>query len=154
MPYYIKKKPRVTAESLARKKSTTEPDLVKKLDRVFSRYIRLRDTMPSGVFQCISCGRIKRFEEGDCGHFYSRTHMATRWDEDNCHAECRACNRFSADHLLGYRERLVRKIGLVRVDRLAVMAHSVKHWQHFELEAMIEHYSQESRRLSKEKGIR
>ena len=27
----------------------------------------------------------------DCGHFISRTHMATRFDEENCHGECRMC---------------------------------------------------------------
>ena len=68
-----------------------KPDLVKKLDKVFSLYIRLRDAMPSGYVRCISCGQIKPFADVDCGHFHSRTHMATRFDEENCNAECRYC---------------------------------------------------------------
>ena len=151
LPYW-KRKRKKKVNAAPRPKS--KPDLVKKLDKVFSLYIRLRDIMPNGYGKCISCGRIKPFAELDCGHYYSRTHMATRWDEDNCHIECRGCNRFSADHLIGYRENLIRKIGSGRMDRLMVMSHSTKHWMDSELEAMIEHYKQEVRRLCSEKGIR
>lgn len=73
------------------KKPRSKPNLVAKLDRVFALYIRLRDAMPNGYIRCISCGRIKPFEEVDCGHFHSRIHMATRFDEDNCHGECHYC---------------------------------------------------------------
>lgn len=128
-------------------------DPVKKLDKVFSAYIRLRDAMPNGCFRCISCGKIKRFEQGDCGHYHSRTHMATRWDPDNCHMECRGCNRASADHLIGYRRNLVEKIGLDRINRLEMMAHSQKHWLDFELQEKIDYYTREVKRLSAEKGI-
>lgn len=128
-------------------------NLVKKLDRIFALYIRLRDVMPSGYGKCISCGRIKAFSELDCGHFFSRTHMSTRFDEDNCHAECKFCNRISSEHLIGYRDNLLHKIGQSRLDRLNVLAHSSKHWMDFELEEMIEHYKKEVKRLSADKGI-
>lgn len=130
-----------------------KPDLVKKLDKVFSLYIRLRDVMPNGYFRCISCGRIKPFAEGDCGHYHSRTHMATRFEEDNCHLECRSCNRMSADHLIQYRENLITKIGFNRVERLNVLAHSTKHWLDSELEEKIDYYKKEVKRLSAMKGI-
>lgn len=150
MPYYIKRKSKKKGEPSERKK----PDLVKKLDKVFSQYIRLRDVMPSGYFRCISCGKIKAYSEGDCGHYYSRTHMATRFEEDNCHMECKACNRFSADHLIGYRKNLISKVGLSRIDRLDILAHSTKHWLDSELEEKIEYYKAEVKRLSDMKGIR
>ncbi len=159
-PWYMRRKPK--------KKKTYEDDLfkkdrnpsckrtadpVKKLDKVFSAYIRLRDAMPNGCFRCISCGHIKRFEQGDCGHYHSRTHMATRWEPDNCHMECRACNRASSDHLIGYRKNLVEKIGLDRINRLEMMAHSQKHWMDFELKEKIDYFTREVKRLSAEKGI-
>lgn len=134
-------------------KEKRKPDLVKKLDKVFSQYIRLRDVMPSGFFKCISCGKIKPFAEADCGHYHSRTHMATRFEEDNCHCECKGCNRFSADHLIGYRENLITKIGFSRVERLNVLAHSQKHWLDCELEEKIAYYKAEVKRLSAMKGI-
>jgi len=129
-------------------------DLTKKLDKVFSAYIRLRDVMPNGCFRCISCGQIKRFEQGDCGHYHSRTHMATRWEPDNCHMECRMCNRVSSDHLIGYRRNLVEKIGLDRVTRLELMAKSEKHWLDSELQQKIDYFTREVHRLSTEKGIK
>ena len=73
--YYFnrKKKDAHSEEKTHRKKSTrSKPNLTKKLDKVFSAYIRLRDTMPSGFFTCISCGQIKPFEQGDCGHYVNR----------------------------------------------------------------------------------
>ena len=55
-----------------------KPDLKAKLDKEFSLFIRLRDCMPNGFFRCISCGQIKPFTQADCGHYFSRTHLATR----------------------------------------------------------------------------
>lgn len=61
-----------------------------KLDRVFSEYIRKRDTK-DGYFICISCGRRLPYGQADCGHYINRRHLATRWDEENCNAQCRKC---------------------------------------------------------------
>lgn len=94
--YYLKKKKKEKKEvlfpkSTTKKKSTAT--LIRKLDEVFSMYIRLRDSQAFGyrAFRCISCGQVKPFDQMDCGHFIGRTHMATRFDEENCHGECRNC---------------------------------------------------------------
>jgi hypothetical protein len=147
MAYYIKHKK-------SEKKSPSLSALVERLDKMFSKYIRLRDAMPSGLFRCISCGKIKPIGQADCGHFHSRTHMSTRFDEDNCHAECRYCNRFSADHLIGYRENLIRKIGEQRYLLLEVKAHETRKWSHFELEQLVKYYKALVEKLQKEKGIK
>lgn len=147
MAYYIKHKK-------SEKKSPSLSALVERLDKVFSKYIRLRDAMPGGLFRCISCGKIKPIGQADCGHFHSRTHMSTRFDEDNCHAECRYCNRFSADHLIGYRENLIRKIGEQRYLLLEVKAHETRKWSHFELEQLVKYYKSLVEKLQKEKGIK
>lgn len=131
-----------------------KPDLIRKLDRVFSLYIRLRDTMPSGMCKCISCGRIKPFKDIDAGHFYSRTHMATRFDPFNVNGECSYCNRFDEDHLLMYRENLIRKIGLSNFNYLTMKKSMTKKWDDFELQKLIDYYTAEVRRLSADKGIR
>lgn len=155
--YYFKRKPKAAQTAKKEVKKTTsksKPNLVKKLDRVFSLYIRLRDAMPNGYTRCISCGKIKTFDDVDCGHFYSRTHMATRYDEDNCNAECKFCNRFSADHLIAYQTNLIRKIGMSRFDKLGLRAKSTCHWLDSELEERIKYYSQKVNELSREKSIR
>ena len=55
--YYIKKK----KSDKPKKRQASQATLVKKLDKVFSQYIRLRDAFPNGTFRCISCGKIKPF---------------------------------------------------------------------------------------------
>lgn len=155
--YYFKRKlkgPQNEEYAAKTKSKKNKPNLTKKLDKVFSAYIRLRDAMPSGHFKCISCGQIKPFEQADCGHFFSRKNMSVRFDENDCHAECRGCNRFSSDHLIAYQANLIRKIGMQRFELLSAKAHQAKHWSDFELEAMIKHYTAEVKRLSSLKGIK
>ena len=151
MPYYIKRK---KTEGAKKPKKREKPNLIDKLDRVFSAYIRLRDVMPNGYFRCISCGHIKPFAEADAGHFFSRRHMATRFDETNVWSECRGCNRFSADHIIAYQANLIKKIGMSRFELLRVKANGSRQWSDFELEAMIKHYTAELKRLSAAKGIK
>lgn len=66
-----------------------------KIDKVFHEYIRRRDAdNESGYCSCVSCGKQVHFSETDAGHFISRQHLITRYDERNVHAQCRKCNRF------------------------------------------------------------
>ena len=65
-----------------------------RIDRVFSEYIRRRDVNSDGFGECISCNKGIHFTESDAGHFISRQHLSTRWDERNVHLQCRKCNRF------------------------------------------------------------
>lgn len=149
--YYKKKKKKPLFEKTSPKKRKV--DLVKKLDKVFSLYIRLRDTSPSGFFRCISCGQVKPFAKADCGHYHSRKHMATRFSELNCNAECSSCNRFSSDHLHYYRENLIKKIGERRFALLEIEKNRTKQWSDFELEQLILYYRALCLKLKEEKGL-
>ena len=124
-----------------------------RLDVVFSLYIRLRDAMDGGMTRCISCGRVFPFAKVQCGHYFSRANLSTRWDEQNCNAECVHCNCFDDKHLEGYTRNLIAKIGQDGLDALAARARGMRKWGDDELRAMIKHYTAEVRRLSKEKGI-
>lgn len=118
-----------------------------KLDKVFSQYIRLRDRMPGGVFRCISCGQIKPIEQADCGHYINRQHMATRFSEINCNAQCRSCNRFDEGNIQGYRRGLVQKYGEQRVLLLESMKYETRKYTDFEYEALIKHYRAEIKKM-------
>lgn len=123
------------------------------LDIVFSLYIRLRDAMPGGMTRCISCGKILPFGQMQCGHYHTRHSRSVRWDERNCNAECSFDNCNNPSHLEGYRRNLIAKIGQEAFDELNVLAHQSRKWSGDELRDMIVHYTDEVRRLSKEKGI-
>lgn len=118
MPYYIKRKAKKKDKPLPLfdKAGITvkkKPDLKAKLDKEFSLFIRLRDAMPNGYFRCISCGQIKPFTQADCGHYFSRTHLATRFDENNCHAECRHC--LTPDSLVLMKDFIWKQLGEISV---------------------------------------
>ena len=134
---------------MATKKKPSIASLTRKLDGVFSEYIRLRDSKPYGFkfFRCISCGQIKPYEQMDAGHFVGRMHKATRWDEENVNGECRACNRMSADHIIWYQRNLEAKIGRDRVDMLIARGRQTKKWSTWELELLIKYYKQEVEKL-------
>lgn len=159
MPYYIKRTkakkndkplPLFDKAGITVKK---KPDLVAKLDKVFSRYIRLRDCMPNGYFRCISCGQIKPFEQADCGHYINRQHMSTRFDEMNCNAQCRKCNRFMEGNMQGYRQGLVAKYGEQRVLLLEAKKKQTRKYADFEYEQLIKYYKALGDKLRKEKGL-
>ena len=156
--YYLqkKKKPKEkTKEKAPRANKPSVATLVRKLDEAFSLYIRLRDSRMYGykAFKCISCGQIKPFNMMDCGHFIGRTHMATRFDELNCHGECSGCNRFSADHMIYYQRNLEQKIGKEKLEQLIARGHQTKKWTAWELSILIEHYKQENKRMLQERGF-
>ena len=56
--------------------------MVKKVDAVFSQYVRLRATDDTGHGECYTCGSRRHWSEVDAGHFMSRACMSTRWDPD------------------------------------------------------------------------
>lgn len=88
---------------------------IDKLDKVFSIYIRLRDSKEFGfrAARCISCGEVKPFDMFDCGHFVSRNASAIRWDEDNCHAECSHC--LTPDALILMEDLTWKPLGDIKV---------------------------------------
>lgn len=131
-----------------------KPDLTKKLDAVFSQYIRLKHSDHNGMCHCISCGKVHFWKDIQCGHYMSRRHLATRWHADNCRPQCVACNIFNQGSAQMYRRALVKEIGEQRVDLVEALAHTTTHkYTDFEFRELIKHYEAEIRHLKEEKGI-
>ena len=65
--------------------------IVTKLDTVFSRYIRQKDAV-NGIATCVTCGKKDEWKKLQNGHFMSRRHYSTRWDENNVGVQCYGCN--------------------------------------------------------------
>lgn len=123
-------------------------------DKYFSRYIRLRDMIPgTTLFRCISCGKIYTISKADCGHYINRSHMATRYSEINCNAQCRFCNRFDEGNMSGYRIGLMKKHGKRAVMLLESMKNQTNKISEFEYEAMIQHYKERISQILKERRL-
>lgn len=95
----------------SKKENPKLSSLTNKADILQSEYIRRKAADEHGYVSCISCGRIFRWQETDNGHFISRRYFNTRYVEENCHAECRYCNRFNHDHLIGYTQSMIDLYG-------------------------------------------
>ena len=66
--------------------------IIKELDKWFSLYIRLRNSDYRGFTKCVTCGKVDHYKKLQAGHFASRKHYATRWDEANVQVQCYGCN--------------------------------------------------------------
>jgi hypothetical protein len=82
-----------------------------KLWKVFSEYIRLRDSDDNGNCRCFTCGLIRPWKQMDCGHGIGRQHWATRYNEKNNHAQCKKCNGFEGGKREVYKERVNKLYG-------------------------------------------
>ena len=124
--------------------------IIAKMDYIFKRYCRLRDTK-DGYFKCCSCGQIKPYAQADGGHFINVRWMATRWREDNVHAQCSACNRFNEGNAAGYAMFMIKKYGQKHVDYLLALKNETVKWTDFELELLIKEYKEKVKLLENNK---
>ena len=149
--YYLKKK----KTDKPKKRQASQATLVKKLDKVFSQYIRLRDSDANGYCRCISCNRVHYWKDIQNGHYMSRRYLSTRFDEMNCNAQCVACNIFNQGNIQMYRQNLIKKIGEKNVDYLEYNAKgTTKRYSVFELQELIKYYTILVGKLESEKSIK
>ena len=132
-------------------KKVTYRDLEKKLDRIFSEYIRLKNADNNGYCQCITCGKIYHWKTLHCGHFISRSVKATRFSEINCNPQCVSCNSFKQGQHHIYRERLLEMYGKEGVERLESKANIGGSESSESLQMLINIYKEKVRLFKKEK---
>ena len=92
-------------------------NLIKRLDTVFSTYVRLSKADDNGYCKCISCDNINHWKDMDAGHYINRKHMSTRWDVDNVSPQCHSCNRFLSGNIPEYLEAIGHDLGQHLVRR-------------------------------------
>lgn len=106
----------------------------------FNAYIRKRDAK-DGYFVCISCNESKALNKMDAGHYYSKgNHSYLRYNENNVHGQCRKCNSFMSGHLIPYRENLIKKIGIEKVEELDTWRNATMHWNKMQVIGIIQLY--------------
>ncbi len=121
--------------------------IVRKLDKIFADYIKLRDC-PDGYGKCCSSGRYLPKDQMDAGHFINRKWMATRWHEDNVHAQSRSDNRFNEGNPAGYALFMIEKYGKKHVEYLLALSRERAGFTDSDGELMIKQYKQKIKELS------
>ncbi len=122
------------------RKQLTISGLEKKLDRIFSVFVRLRHAR-NGYCQCVTCGKWHHWKDIDAGHYWKRQHQATRWDERNVHPQDTHCNKFRGGAEAEHATYILAKYGKAVYDELAVKHSMIAKFTRADLEGMIEKYS-------------
>lgn len=126
------------------------PDLLKEAQREFNSWVRRRDMAKP----CISCGKpLVRAGADACGGGFDAGHYRSvgsaahlRFNEHNCHAQCKHCNRYGAGRAVDYRIGLIQRIGLAAVEALETDNRTHK-WQRDELIAIRDLYRKKLKEL-------
>ena len=121
--------------------------LEKKLDRVFSEYIRLRDS-DGNTGACVTCGRLIFWKEGHCGHFIKRQHRIVRWNPLNAALQCVSCNTYHGGRQDEFAKHIIKRYGLDAFNDLMTLKHKTIKHSRGALEEMISFYQSKTRELS------
>ena len=94
----------------------TRREWLKEAQAAFNAYIRIRDDKQP----CISCGRHHQGQY-HAGHFYTaKARPDIRFNLQNVNKQCSVCNNHLSGNLLYYRANLIAKIGVDKVEGLAM----------------------------------
>ena len=122
-----------------------------KLDKVYSEYIRRRDSDKDGMGHCCTCGKSLHWKQGHCCHFVSRNHLATRWEEKNTHLGCVGCNIYGRGKFDEYAVFLEEKYGEGILQALCATKHKTIKMSRSDYETKIEEYKQKLKDLERGK---
>ena len=120
-------------------KKLTRSKLVKKLDSLFSQYIRKKNAVDE-IASCFTCGKSDHWKRLQNGHFQSRRHYSTRWDEINCQVQCAGCNVFKYGEQYVFGNKLDQKFGSGTAERLHIKAKQIVKLSDSDLEDLIKRY--------------
>jgi len=122
--------------------SAERKKLVKKLDKVFGDYIKERDGN-----KCVICNMPKEAVRIDPGHLITRASFATRWDEENCFAQCRGCNlthEYRPEIMTNW---FIQKFGQKKYELLYIKSRKPPKFSEQDLKYMIDYYKDKLKHL-------
>ncbi len=132
-------------------KKPTVTKLKKKLDTIFSKYVRLSHADKSGFVKCFTCD-VKKYWEKDgmqAGHFISRKHTITRWDLKNVMPQCYSCNCHFYGRQFIFGKNLDKKFGSGTAESLLQKSRKMQKNTVADLQDLIKLYTDKLDKLTK-----
>ena len=68
----------------------------------------MSNSNPEGICECYTCGKKQHYSEAQCGHFVSRSNMATRFMPQNTKIQCVSCNEYKDGNIEVFEVNLER----------------------------------------------
>lgn len=140
-------------EVKAPKEYKSKSELMREADRLFSDYIKRRDTDKDGKVFCPCCNKYFGADDIQFGlpvintmHFMDRDIYSLRYDEDAAHAGHAWCNKNqhyepSGIEYQNFKKFLINKYGEKAVEEMEQQKRKVNKITEQQLKTVIEHYS-------------
>ena len=111
------------------RRKTSRKNLIKKLDSVFSEYIRRKYADKKGMVKCYTCNKSAYWKGQGMqnGHFISRASRILRWDEDKCRPQCYGCNCMRYGQQYIFAQNLNKEFGYA--DLFALICVFLTQWK-------------------------
>jgi len=124
-------------------------------DKWFSYFIRLRDADENGYIQCCTCRSFRFWKYADCGHMVKRGQPMTRFNQMNCNAQCKPCNKKKdgeqGKHVLYVEQKYGEGTSKMLFDLGDIRGQKVH--DQYTLKLISDEYRLKAKALAKEKGL-
>jgi 5-methylcytosine-specific restriction endonuclease McrA len=122
-------------------KKPSRKTIVKKLDTVFSQFIRRRFAV-NEIAECVTCGTKSHYKKLQAGHFMSRKHYSTRWNDTNVQVQCYSCNVMRYGEQYKYGLYLEQVYGKGTAEQLQQKSREITKFSDNQLIDMINYYNE------------
>jgi len=133
------------------KKANSISRLTKKLDAIFSKYIRLRDALKTTwtltTLKCYTCDALVEVEKAQNMHFVPRAVKQLRFDESNTRWGCMRCNVLMHWNYIEYFQRIEKELWRQKVDEMIAKKYETYSYTSDELNLLIETYTNKTKTL-------
>ncbi len=104
-------------------------------DDVFSEYVRLKSADSKWMSKCVTCWVVAHWSKLQNWHYKSRWWTKYRFDMDNCHPQCFACNIAWGWNYRNYHIYMVNRYWEEMERRIweDVSSMTIKDWQYQDL---------------------
>lgn len=124
-----------------RKKLKPISSLKKKVWRVFSEWVRKRDSDENGYITCCTCSARIHWKEANSSHFLHGHSKATFLDPRNVNASCIRCNLYLHGNLVEYAAFMKARYGWETIDALRELSKETWKPSRQDLEELIQKYA-------------
>ena len=91
---------------------------IKRLDSIISQLVRIKYIDKQGLEFCYTCGKKDHWKNMDCGHYFKRTHIWTRFDPMNCRPQCKYCNQTLGGNYNVFKRKIERELSRENMEHL------------------------------------